>query len=548
MSSGHDLTVLELESQIDVLSRIQFVSRFGSNLVHIEGVKGSGKSWLAQRYLEKWCDDADQALLMCSPNQSVPQQRGIILKQIVRDPLFNESDSIVDSVNRMLAHEKCHVVLAIDDAHLLSSELLSELWLLVQQAQSTPNWQINILLFSEKGKLTSALSQMSYGQDNKPVDIDIEALSKEEAVTFVEMLVVRFVVDNDEKSRLRHLAQKSKRLPADLMSVGEKKTERRVIIRSVTHSPVGILGLASVLLLGSAGAYWWLNQSSTMPISSIVDSTLEQDTRTALELDKTNQPEEDTHAIPPEVIDTPVVANVNEEEGKRVIVPSELVDSLVTKEPEVQKAPTHVVEPDAEPKPESKTKPEIKSAVVATEAKPESKPTPDPKPVEKVTPSKAPLEKEKTVITEPVAKPESNSQKEKVKDSTGEPEKVIVAETKKESKPSTVKTDKEEPAITFTLADKELKAISNRRYILQLGALTNEKAVQEFLSDHNIEDSARIYQALRNGSIWYIVSYGDYDSISSARGAVKNLPASVQTLGPWVKSLVQVHREIDSVK
>ncbi|MGN2672157.1 hypothetical protein ACTFQD_12750 [Aliivibrio fischeri] len=36
--------------------------------------------------------------------------------------------------------------------------------------------------------------------------------------------------------------------------------------------------------------------------------------------------------------------------------------------------------------------------------------------------------------------------------------------------------------------------------------------------------------------------------MSSARGAVKTLPASVQSLGPWAKSLVQVHREIDSVK
>ncbi|ACH65905.1 conserved hypothetical protein [Aliivibrio fischeri MJ11] len=507
MSIGHDLTVLELESQIDVLSRIQFVSRFGSNLVHIEGAKGSGKSWLAQRYLEKWCDDADQVLLMCHPNQSIQQQRGIILKQVVRDPLFNESDSVVDSVGRMLAGEKCNLVLAIDDAHLLSSELLSELWLLVQKAQSAPNWQINILLFAEKGKLTQTLSQMSYGQDNKPVDIDINPLTEEEAVTFAEMLVVRFAVDKDEKSRLRTLARKCNRLPAELVALGEKKTERRVIIRSVTRSPVGILGLASVLLLGSAGAYWWLNQSSTMPISSIVDNTLEQDTRVALDLDgnptsidtevdKTNQPEDDTDSIPPDVIDTPIIADTKEEIGKRVVVPSELVDSLVTEDKEVQEKPTLDVEP----------------------VQPEEKP---------------PVEKAPTATQEKADKPKTTSESKK-KD-----EKTSV---------STVTPDKADSKITFTLADKELKAISNKRYILQLAALTNEEAVQEFLDDHKIEGSARIYQALRNGSIWYIVSYGDYESISSARGAVKTLPASVQSLGPWAKSLVQVHREIDSVK
>ena len=481
MSIGHDLTVLELESQVDVLSRIQFVSRFGSNLVHIEGVKGSGKSWLAQRYLEKWCDDADQALLICHSNQSIQQQRGIILKQVVRDPLFNEFDTVIDSIGRMLAGEKCNLVLVIDDAHLLSSELLSELWLLVQKAQSTPNWQINVLLFSQVDKLTQALSRMSYGQESKAVDIDIEPLTAEEAATFAEMLVVRFTPNREDKTRIRNLVDSSNRLPAELIALGEKKKERRVIIRSVTHSPVGILGLASVLLLGAAGAYWWLNnQSLVLPVvddliggnESLVvildDEDLVDSVEAELPPSKTdalqniNQPEDDTHTIPPDVIETPIIADSTVEVGKRVIVPSALVDSLI----------------------EGTTQ---ESNEVAVKEAPKS----DVKPVQQQAP---------------------------------------------------------ESKVTFSLADKELKALSEKRYILQLAALTNKDAVQDFLDEHQITQSARIYQALRNGSIWYIVTLGDYASISSARGAVQELPNSVQSLGPWAKSLVQVHREIDSVK
>jgi DamX protein len=487
MSIGHDLTVLELESQIDVLSRIQFVSRFGSNLVHIEGVKGSGKSWLAQRYLEKWSDDANQALLMCHPNQSIQQQRGIILKQVVRDPLFNEFDTVVDSIVRMLAGEKCNLVLVIDDAHLLPPELLSELWLLVQKAQLTPNWQINVLLFSEAGKLTPALSRVSYGQENKPVDIDIVPLTQEEAATFSEMLVVRFAASREEKARIRNLVEKTKRLPAELIALGEKKTERRVIIRSVTNSPVGVLALASLLLLGAAGGYWWLNQSSTTPVSPSVDTTLEHDSKLALDMDEKIdsamshlEPEDDTHTIPPDVIDTPVIAETSVEKSKRVIVPSELVDSLVSD-----------------------------SASIENEQKEPTK-----------------IENEEQIVS------------------------VKVTPTAKEGNAKDSSTLESELAstITFTLATKELKTISDKHYILQLAALTNEEAVQEFLDEYKIEKSVRIYQALRNGSIWYIVTFGDYASISLARGAVQTLPSSVQTLGPWAKSLVQVHREIDSVK
>ncbi|RYU44101.1 cell division protein [Aliivibrio finisterrensis] len=499
MSIGHDLTVLELESQLDVLSRIQFVSRFGSNLVHVEGVKGSGKSWLAQRYLEKWCDDANQALLMCHSNQSIQQQRGIILKQVVRDPLFNESDTVVDSIGRMLAGEKCNLVLVIDDAHLLSSELLSELWLLVQKAQSTPNWQINVLLFSESGKLTPGLARMSYGQDNKPVDIDIEPLTAEEAATFTEILVVRFAPSREDKLRIRNLVDKSNYLPAELIALGDKKAERRIIIRSVTHSPVGILGLASLLLLGAAGTYWWLNsQSSELPvIETLVDGddplvvTLDDKLNAELvqvndeELQSNNLPEDDTGSIPPEVIDTPIVVDSKVEEGKRVVVPSELVDSLIDD--------NETIEPEVE---------------MSTDL--------------------------------------SNSAQVEVGEATKSTV-AIVEEDKSQISQSDVPKPEEAKA-TFVIADKELKAISDKRYILQLAALTNETAVQEFLNEHQIEGSARIYQTLRNGSIWYIVTFGDYASISAARGAVQNLPSSVQSLGPWAKSLVQVHREIDSVK
>ncbi|OEF22790.1 SPOR domain-containing protein [Aliivibrio logei] len=505
MNIGHDSTVLELESQIDVLSRIQFVSRFGSNLVHIEGVKGSGKSWLSQRYLEKWCDDADQVLLMCHTNQSIYQQRGIILKQMVRDPLFNEHDTVVDSISRMLAGEKCNLVLVIDDAHLLSSELLSELWLLVQKAQSASNWQINVLLFADKGTLTQPLSQMSYGQDSKPIDIDIELLTQDEAATFSEMLVIRFASSKEEKARIRRLVNKNNRLPGELIILGEKKAERRVIIRSVAQSPVGVLSLAAILLLGSAGGYWWMNQSSLPSMNSMLDDSLNQSlnndslvfdalNKENSELNSINLPEDDSHTIPPDVIDKPIIIESSKEEGKRVVVPSEVVDALVG---------------GSEPSDESASLTSSADDILATQ--------------------------------ETVNKENTTSVSSKKEDMTSivDESKPLVAEKN---------TDVGKERITFTLANSELKAISEKRYILQLAALTNEEAVQEFLDEHQLGHSARIYQALRNGSIWYIVSYGDYVSISKARGAVKNLPNSVQTLGPWAKSLVQVHREIDSLK
>ena len=149
MSLAHEMRVLELESQIELLERLQLLTNFGSNLITVDGGKGSGKSWLAQRYLEAWAQDQNQCLLLCHPSQNDEQHRAMLLSQLVSDPLFNQHDPLVDSLQRLLDGDAVDVVIVIDDAHLLSEILVSELWLLVLEAQHNSLWNINVVLFTE---------------------------------------------------------------------------------------------------------------------------------------------------------------------------------------------------------------------------------------------------------------------------------------------------------------------------------------------------------------------------------------------------------------
>ncbi|MEZ9545673.1 cell division protein DamX, partial [Vibrio crassostreae] len=110
MSLAHELRVLELESQVELLERLQLLTNFGSNLVTVAGKTGSGRSWLAQRYLEAWSTEKNQCLLLCHPSQDDQQRRALILSQIVSDPLFNQHDSLSDSLTRLLDGEPCNVV------------------------------------------------------------------------------------------------------------------------------------------------------------------------------------------------------------------------------------------------------------------------------------------------------------------------------------------------------------------------------------------------------------------------------------------------------
>ncbi|CAH1595444.1 Cell division protein DamX [Vibrio jasicida] len=499
MSFAH---VLELDSQTELLDRLGLLTNFGSNLIAINGHAGYGKSWLAQRYLELGASNKNQCLLLCHANQDDVQRRTLILSQIVSDALFNQQDTLVDSLERILGNEACDIAIVVDDAHLLSETLVSELWTLVLAAQVNPKWKINILLFTQAGRLESLLSRISYGQEHKPVELDVEMLSEVEARRFFESLVIRYVDDESEK-RVRDAFKKVDPVPGDIMSLGEMKVEKRIIIRSIVGSPLNIALVVLVLLLLAAGGYWWMfNQPSADDKAQLITGSIEQtaiptlttpeskvsgadpataqnDTNEQADLTKAT---DDSDSLPPAVTDE--VASVgSEDKQQRVVIESDVVDALL------------------EGKPEEANTDDIKQVV------------------------------EESV---PQAKTSAASS--------------LINVVQKEQVASTEPSPSSKPIVKFSFARKELKAISPRAYTLQLAAMTSMEDVQAFLDEHQLSQQVRIYPTVRSGTEWYIVTYKDYPTIQLARDAVESLPESLKSLSPWAKSLGQVHREIDRVK
>ncbi|MCG9632192.1 AAA family ATPase [Vibrio sp. Isolate30] len=513
MSLAHELRVLELESQVELLERLQLLTNFGSNLVTVAGQPGSGKTWLAQRYLEAWATDKNQCLLFCHPNQEDQQHRALILSQIVSDPLFNQHDSLSDSLTRILDGDSCDVVIVVDNAHRLSEVLVSELWLLVLEAQSNPQWTINVVLFSEAGHLDSLLTRLSYGQEHKPIDLEIEPLSEQEALQFFESLVVRYVED-DMENRVRSAFRKAAPLPGELMALGELKVEKRIIIRSIIGSPTNVAILVALLLVVIGGGYWWMLSQPTpddkaesliAPIEQTAIPTFEtKESKSDENLEDVTAPEsdggdsyvgaeDDTSSLPPVVVEETVSVGAEQDTQQRVVITSDVVDALL------------------EGKPETVDTQNIDDAVEAN-----SSPSTEP-----VAPSQAALE---------ASSDDEGSAREQAE---------LAAQ---EAAQAPAKT------ITFSFARDELKALSPRAYTLQLGAMTELEDVQSFIEQYDIVDDVRIYPTVRNDVEWFIVTYQDYPTIQVARDAVESLPKGLQALEPWAKSMNQVHREIERAK
>ncbi|EMW9159995.1 AAA family ATPase [Vibrio cholerae] len=485
MSLAHEL---DLESQTELLERLQLLTRFGSNLVNVCGRQGAGKSWLAQRFLDSWAQDKNQSLLMCHPNQSDEQRRVTMLSQLFSEPLYNPKDALAESFARLFDDQNCDIVIVVDDAHLLSESLVSELWMLVLEAQTNPRWNVNVVLFAQDNGLDALLTRLSYGQEHKPVDLEIEMLSEDEADRLFENRVMRYV-DPQVERKVRNAYKKINPLPGEIMALAETKNEKRVVIRSIVGSPFNIALVVLLLLLLLGGGYWWLLSkpvpqegsllegeaaelsSEANPLAQEGTSSANGDGMFGAEGDDFGA-DDDTSALPPDVVDTTASVGIADD-GKRVVINSDVVDALL------------------QGKAETADTSDINNLVESTQAATE------------------------------------------LKTQTLQQTQVQNAQLK---------------SVSFSFARDELKAMSPRSYTLQLAAMNSLQDVQGFINEHKLQGKVYVYPTLRNDVEWFIVTMGNYPTIQMARDASEKLSASLQALGPWAKSLSQVQREIERKK
>ncbi|GIC35722.1 AAA family ATPase [Vibrio cholerae] len=485
MSLAHEL---DLESQTELLERLQLLTRFGSNLVNVCGRQGAGKSWLAQRFLGSWAQDKNQSLLMCHPNQNDEQRRVTMLSQLFSEPLYNPKDALAESFARLFEDQNCDIVIVVDDAHLLSESLVSELWMLVLEAQTNPRWNVNVVLFAQDNGLDALLTRLSYGQEHKPVDLEIEMLSEDEADRLFENRVMRYV-DPQVERKVLNAYKKINPLPGEIMALAETKNEKRVVIRSIIGSPFNIALVVLLLLLLLGGGYWWLLSkpvpqegsllegevaklnSEANPLAQEGTSSANGDGMFGAEGDDFGA-DDDTSALPPDVVDTTASVGIADD-GKRVVINSDVVDALL--QGKADTADTSA----------------INNLVESTQAATE------------------------------------------LKTQTLEQTQVQNAQPK---------------SVSFSFARDELKAMSPRSYTLQLAAMNSLQDVQGFIDEHKLQGKVYVYPTLRNDVEWFIVTMGNYPTIQMARDASEKLSASLQALGPWAKSLSQVQREIERKK
>ncbi|MGF1699931.1 AAA family ATPase [Photobacterium makurazakiensis] len=504
MSSGMHVTSLDLDSQVQLLSRIQFLTRFSSNFIPVTGGEGAGKTWLAQRYLEAWTNAEQQALVLCHPSQTDAQHRAIILQQLAPNAVFNEHDPLLQSIERILNQYPVNLLLVIDDAHLLSSAIIAELWALVQHAQAEPDWQVNTLLFSHTGRLDKYLASVAHGKGQLPLEVEISPLAEQEVQTFVEQMFADEPLDAQGRRLLREKAAQVAPWPGELVKLEQEEHMDMSNTASKKPSLWIVAAILSVILI--AVIIGWLSPSkpdneplvsdgvdqvqleqaladvAEEPTTLDPEASVENETQMADSIlsDKADESLDDSQNLPPEVsIEGLTVGRT--ETAQRVVVPSDIVDAMMSEQNTGGSGEQAI---------------EAQSSAIQTDG-------------------------------------------------------INVAEEGELAQVNSlsVRPEDEQPLNTgASLLGAELKLINQSHYALQLAAMKSLVAANKFVAEHDIASLSNIYETRRNGVPWFIIITGDYPNVVAARKAETDLPEQLQALQPWVKSYRQIHTEIERVK
>ncbi|MBP2698680.1 AAA family ATPase [Photobacterium lucens] len=523
---------MDLDSQIQLLSRVQFITRFSSHLILLSGTQGSGKTWLAHRYLEQYAQDAEQALLSCSEGQTLIQQRSNLLKQFNANPMFNEQDSLLQSAKHLLP-EQTNLVIIVDDAQFLAPELLVELWALVRSTEERFGWQINILLFAEPDTITKPLHDIAQVSGMALLELEISELSAEEVSQFSEMLLGDEQLGAFDRRELKERLSLSQPRPGALQQLPSSDNSMASPHSSPRLSPmkllVGLVVLLFVTVVGWFGIDYYQSQATTISLLTPTPTPLTpQVTESTSQSDDTD-PVIDNKPLPMPIHGEGLTVGRQESEAQRMVVPSKLVDAMIDEQSVGGTGESAAKEFSAEPELEVKaelTPTPVESNNVTTSEKTDDSVTTE---TEKNKPAEASPQLDKAVVKK-VVKTESTA---------------AAPATTKVTKPNVepVTSPQIELANTTTLLAK-----NSRHYAIQLSASMSWNETKAFVKKNKVQSSAAIYKTRRDGKIWFIVISGDYKTVKQARAAIRALPNDLKALRPWPKPYKKIQQEIERLK
>ncbi|WP_404400602.1 AAA family ATPase [Idiomarina seosinensis] len=473
-------------SQQNIIDQLHQLSQQNDSLVMLHGGDGSGKTTIAELFIEQASNYAECAFVTANERSSVDRLRAQVLNQ-----LFGTISLSDETLSRQMQRQAPvkHAVIVIDNGEHLPDSFLAECVSTVQQL-SAIGQKVSVIIVAD--------SRWAYQQKpaphlrvQGPTMLEVAPMSHDEQIRYVQELlperqqrlwnfdrIQQFLntingypgeIQQRLQLALTTQAQRYKDQPTNETDPAGGEADDSVSINTVTDSktrrPVKLIYIFALTLVLSLAAAAFFNKE-----------TLEQYWQS-----ETPQPESELAASPVAEAEAEAGTTDNSSEPEATAKPAELPSFEPMEQPSLELMPKEL-------------------AISYREALDNLNRT--------AAAENDPRELELSLIK--VQQPEQTN-----------------------SQPAAVRRPYQTDAIA---------AQNSQAFALQVAIISSEDLLTQFRQQHGISTTTDVYQR-NDGS--YVIVYGVFDTLEQARAAVTELPASVQQMEPWAKTYLAIQKEIE---
>ena len=533
----------EPSSRLQMLEKLEHLSRFSDFLLLVTGPVGSGKTVLIRQLQAA---PSDRTLRLCAVDgRQTPSLNGLLiaLSKQLSPELDTQADNqamlnAIYSFAQVMAAEHIQWVIIIDNADELEKAAIKLLLQMLSEAQGLPIKPHLLLAAGENFQ-----AQLQTYDEYELLDAQVHQL-RLEPFTFTEArsyLLQRYsAAASLSEKQLQAVYAAAGGYPGGLNRQVEQLLRSGSVQKTTkpaTLTRVHFVGIAVVLLavlLGSLWQYWPESDVGTtrtqveiqVPIEAeaVIAQADETSPVTVLETDHLVYNESqstDSISVP--------ITDVKPGLQSEVLQQETTLASTLSTAIEVDDKPEMIVSGDTS-KPVVQVQPSVPAAIPQPAIQPvePSKLEPakiEPQPEAKPTPVK-PVVKPVQVVSKPaavVSKPVKTA-------SVAKPAATVVASS------------------ALTEAEQTLLQWPASGYTLQMLGAGKRSSAEQFIQAQAEPQKFYMFQTRYKNKPWFVVVYGQYKDRNAAHAAATALPSALTKLKPWARTIQGIQADITTRK
>ena len=552
-------TLISLPSQLQLIDRLQHLIYLSSSLIFVSGEAGSGKSTLTENLSNVLPSELQQVYISLVNSVTATSLRQKIIAQLYDKALFNAEDTLLESVVRLQQSKqrtKSRLII-IDNAEHLPDDFIIELCELFSDPNFAQDNTFNVLLLTD-GKTTQAY--LNYIETHlvsrlqstlSHLELILPALAPQEAS---ELLLHNFQ-QVDYQAKLQHQDALNRQLtlcngnPQKIIKLADDLSQG--LLEPMTSSwiktrlPAVLLMLILVAIVSVFAVYLYpkfIPHSPQIAIpsstTSSIDGNVPVDKNIDLKSTRTTNQESLASAwstFDLGIVDNQSMVGLSDKMEQRVVISdNQLIELTVLSDDKNNDVKSTTTKNTPNQAPQLLQPIPIANDGIVNEDTVN-------KDTSTITLSANELMNEEQesaskVVSDLVA--ESNNQEIM---SVAAQLPIDTASVVEEIKPS-VSEQKEDRFLT----DSDILLSKNaKHFTIQISGMASRRYLTAFQQKYNSDQkNVFSYKTIRNNKPWFVIVYGEYSSLESAKVATKNLPSPFKGMPTWIKTWQAVHNDL----